>query len=335
MELINAKISAAGVINESEIIKYILNEDINSLSKREMQKGRQYYNSQHDVLEKNFNERYIEETETTDGYEKEKRRVFKNPNRSNHHDVHSFHKLLVDQKVSYMVGKEPTISVKGAEDDSTSEEYEAFVADIADENFDEMLQKWVKGASNKGYEVLHFYYDDDGNLDYCIVPAEEIIPIYDSEYQKNLEEVIRYYTVSVIKNGQTYRRRKVEWWKKDGVIIGGAFGKIVSSVVADVIMPPLGLLIGGVNFTDLKWVMKPAEVVDGKEIAAVTLNYGNFLQATFDFLIIAFSIFMFIKLITKLTEKKKAETPAAPPAPPVLSKEEVLLTEIRDILKEK
>ena len=119
-----------------------------------------------------------------------------------------------------------------------------------------------------------------------------------------------------------------------GVIIGGAFGKIVSSVVADVIMPPLGLLIGGVNFTDLKWV-KPAEVVDGKEIAAVTLNYGNFLQATFDFLIIAFSIFMFIKLITKLTEKKKAETPAAPPAPPVLSKEEVLLTEIRDILKEK
>lgn len=120
-----------------------------------------------------------------------------------------------------------------------------------------------------------------------------------------------------------------------GVIIGGAFGKIVSSVVADVIMPPLGLLIGGVNFTDLKWVMKPAEVVDGKGIAAVTLNYGNFLQATFDFLIIAFSIFMFIKLITKLTEKKKAETPAAPPAPPVLSKEEVLLTEIRDILKEK
>lgn len=120
-----------------------------------------------------------------------------------------------------------------------------------------------------------------------------------------------------------------------GVIIGGAFGKIVSSVVADVIMPPLGLLIGGVNFTDLKWVMKPAEVVDGKEIAAVTLNYGNFLQATFDFLIIAFSIFMFIKLITKLMEKKKAETPAAPPAPPVLSKEEVLLTEIRDILKEK
>ena len=120
-----------------------------------------------------------------------------------------------------------------------------------------------------------------------------------------------------------------------GVIIGGAFGKIVSSIVADVIMPPIGLLVGGVNCTDLKWVLKPAEMVDGKEIAAVTLNYGNFLQVTFDFLIIAFSIFMFIKLLTKLTEKKKEEAPAAPPAPPTPSKEEVLLTEIRDLLKEK
>lgn len=120
-----------------------------------------------------------------------------------------------------------------------------------------------------------------------------------------------------------------------GVIIGGAFGKIVSSIVADVIMPPIGLLVGGVNFTDLKWVLKPPKMVDGKEIAAVTLNYGNFLQVTFDFLIIAFSIFMFIKLLTKLTEKKKEEAPAAPLAPPAPSKEEVLLTEIRDLLKEK
>lgn len=119
-----------------------------------------------------------------------------------------------------------------------------------------------------------------------------------------------------------------------GVVIGGAFGKIVSSLVANVIMPPIGLLVGGVNFTDLKWVMKPAEVVDGKEIAAVTLNYGNFLQATFDFLIIAFSIFLFIRLLTKLTTKKEAAAPATPPAPPAPTKEEVLLTEIRDLLKE-
>ena len=126
-----------------------------------------------------------------------------------------------------------------------------------------------------------------------------------------------------------------------GVIIGGAFGKIVSSVVADVIMPPIGLLVGGVNFTDLKLVMKDAvaEVKDeaGNVITAaqdaVTLNYGNFLQVTFDFLIIAFSIFLMIKLITRLTEKKKAEEEATPAPPPAPSKAELLLTEIRDLLK--
>ncbi len=126
-----------------------------------------------------------------------------------------------------------------------------------------------------------------------------------------------------------------------GVIIGGAFGKIVSSVVADVIMPPIGLLVGGVNFTDLKFVMKDAvpEVVNeaGEVIQAaapaVTLNYGNFLQVTFDFLIIAFAVFLFIRLLGKLSRNKE-EKPAAPPAPPAPSKEEVLLTEIRDLLKE-
>ena len=115
-----------------------------------------------------------------------------------------------------------------------------------------------------------------------------------------------------------------------GVIIGGAFGKIITSVVSDIIMPPIGLLVGGVNFTDLKWEMKPAQEIDGVMQEAVTLNYGNFLQTAFDFIIIAISIFIFIRLISKLSRKKE-EAPAAPSAP---SKEEVLLTEIRDLLKE-
>ena len=115
-----------------------------------------------------------------------------------------------------------------------------------------------------------------------------------------------------------------------GVIIGGAFGKIITSVVSDIIMPPIGLLVGGVNFTDLKWEMKPAQEIDGVMQEAVTLNYGNFLQTAFDFIIIAISIFIFIRLISKLSRKKE-EAPAAPPAP---SKEEALLTEIRDLLKE-
>jgi large conductance mechanosensitive channel len=113
-----------------------------------------------------------------------------------------------------------------------------------------------------------------------------------------------------------------------GIIIGGAFGKIIASFVSDVLMPPIGLLLGGVNFTDLKLTMKEAQ----EGVEAVTLNYGNFLQVTVDFLIIAFAIFMFIKAMNKLT-KKKEEVVEAPPAPPAPSKEEVLLTEIRDLLK--
>lgn len=80
-----------------------------------------------------------------------------------------------------------------------------------------------------------------------------------------------------------------------GVIIGGAFGKIIASLVADIIMPPIGLMVGGVNFTELKIQLKAAEIVDGVSKAPVTLNYGNFLQVTFDFLIVAFTIFMAIK----------------------------------------
>lgn len=116
-----------------------------------------------------------------------------------------------------------------------------------------------------------------------------------------------------------------------GVIIGGAFGKIVSSIVADLIMPLVGLMLGGVNFTDLKWTLKEAVEVDGELQEAVTLNYGTFLQATLDFIIIAFSIFVVIRLISKLHRKKEEEPAPEEPAKP--SAEEALLTEIRDLLK--
>jgi large conductance mechanosensitive channel len=113
-----------------------------------------------------------------------------------------------------------------------------------------------------------------------------------------------------------------------GVIIGGAFGKIVSSLVADVIMPPIGAMMGGIDFTKLGVVLK--EAVDEKT-PAVMLNYGNFIQSVVDFTIVAFAIFMAIKLMNKM---KKTEVPA-PEAPPEPTKEELLLTEIRDILKSK
>lgn len=114
-----------------------------------------------------------------------------------------------------------------------------------------------------------------------------------------------------------------------GVIIGAAFGKIVSSIVSDIIMPPIGWLIGGMDFTDLK-VKLPVNPIN-PEVSA-TINYGVFVQTVIEFVIIAFCVFLLVKGINIMAKKKKDETPAAPPAP---SKEELLLTEIRDILKNK
>lgn len=109
-----------------------------------------------------------------------------------------------------------------------------------------------------------------------------------------------------------------------GIVIGGAFGKIVSSFVNDVLMPPIGMLMGGVDFSDLAVVLKEAS----GDVAAVTLNYGSFIQTVVDFLIIAFAIFMVVKTMNNM--KKKEE--AAPEAPPKPSAEVELLTEIRDAL---
>ena len=119
-----------------------------------------------------------------------------------------------------------------------------------------------------------------------------------------------------------------------GVIIGGAFGKIVTSIVNNIIMPPIGVITGGVDFTDLKLVIKEAEKAGDEVISeAVTLNYGQFIQDVVDFLIIAFCIFLMVKGIAALSRKK--EEPAAPAPAPEPSAEEKLLTEIRDLLKSK
>ncbi|MCX7834394.1 MAG: large-conductance mechanosensitive channel protein MscL [Ignavibacteria bacterium] len=119
-----------------------------------------------------------------------------------------------------------------------------------------------------------------------------------------------------------------------GVIIGAAFGKIVSSIVTDLLMPPIGLLFGGVNFADLKIILKQA-VIDnsGKVISSpVSINIGNFIQVSVDFIIIAFVLFLVIKGMNRFLKKKEEEKPPFKVEPP---RQEVLLEEIRDILKEK
>lgn len=128
-----------------------------------------------------------------------------------------------------------------------------------------------------------------------------------------------------------------------GIIIGAAFGKIITSLVNDIIMPPIGVLIGGVNFKDLSVIIKK-ETLDmaGNVIPAVTLNYGNFVQVLIDFLLVAIVVFLVIKGLNRLGEmtakalhgKEEAPEEEAQPAEPAPTKEETLLTEIRDILKD-
>ncbi len=133
--------------------------------------------------------------------------------------------------------------------------------------------------------------------------------------------------MKVLKEFKTFAMRGNVIDMAVGIVIGGAFGKIVSSFVADVIMPPIGLLMGRVNFADLVITLQKAN----GSVAAVTLNYGKFIQTLLDFTIVAFAIFMVVKGMNSL--KKKEDAAPVPPAAP--TKEEVLLTEIRDVLKQK
>jgi large conductance mechanosensitive channel len=117
-----------------------------------------------------------------------------------------------------------------------------------------------------------------------------------------------------------------------GIVIGGAFGKIVSSFVNDILMPPLGVLIGGVDFSELSIKIKDAVMTDGVETAAaVSINYGSFIQTLVDFIIIAFAIFLVVKAMNSMKKKNTEVAPA--PAPPAPTNEEKLLAEIRDLLK--
>ena len=121
-----------------------------------------------------------------------------------------------------------------------------------------------------------------------------------------------------------------------GVVVGGAFGKITTSLVNDIIMPAVSMLTGGISFSDWKWVLKEAVLdASGAEVsAAVSINFGNLISTVLDFIIISFSIFCMVKVLNNLHRKKEAEASVEEPAPPEPSAEEKLLMEIRDLLKE-
>lgn len=209
MDLLKARLLAMGRLSESRILEEILLSDSNSEQKRKMWEGERYFRCEHDILQEDFSRKPV--SETKEG-EEESIRNFYNPNRSNHHCINPFHHTLVVQKAAYLVGREPTITVKG-KNQEFAEKLEAF----CDEEMNRTLYQWVVGAANKGVEYLHVYYNEEGELCYCIVPAEEMIVFYDEAHQKELVEAIRYYEITVLEDGKEQIRKKVEWWTKKDV----------------------------------------------------------------------------------------------------------------------
>jgi len=213
-DMINLKLTAEKVIGDSDMIKNLIQEDISSQQRMLMRQGEKYYVGEHDISGKDFRKSTVFET---DNYDRERMNGFSNPNRSNHHSVNAFHRVLVDQKVAYLFGKEPTVIVAGATENEELKEYEKYLSEFCDEYYNEKIQELAIDASNKGFSVIHPYYNESGEFKYYIVPGEEVILIYDTKHQAELEQVIRYYDITVIRDGEKYNRKRVEWWTKNDV----------------------------------------------------------------------------------------------------------------------
>ena len=194
--------------SNEEILRDLINEDQKSDIKKKMQEGTDYYNNEPDILDTDFRLYHVDGVPYTD-YSK-----------SNRYITNNFHKLLVDQKASYIVGNAVVLEVinkklaDNEEDDSLDR-----VNDLLGEQFEDILNDWVIGTSNKGMEAVFVYVDEKGQFQYEIVPSEEIIPIYATRHQRKLEQVIRYYEVQVYRKDSKTPDTKIaaEWWTANDV----------------------------------------------------------------------------------------------------------------------
>ena len=205
--IIALKLMAEKAKLDSAQISDLINSFLTSDYTRSMTDGDNYYKCRHDILD---NER----TYFIDGL-KEK------SNQTNEKLPHPFHKILVDQKAAYVAGKPIVVSIaKPAEDteDVKAEKFQSLINEQLGTDFDDKVNEWIVGASNKAVEWMHFYVDTRGELKYIVCPAKQIIPVYDTQYQNELLYVIRFYVYDLISSmGVAERRYKVEWWTKTGV----------------------------------------------------------------------------------------------------------------------
>jgi SPP1 family phage portal protein len=204
-DLVSLKIWADKILLDTVKIQDLITSHLSSIKRKAMADGINYYNCEHDILR---NKRYY----YIDG------RAVENQTRANFKIPHPFHKILVDQKVSYIAGNPIVVSVSENDNATIAEEHQSSMIEYLDDSFDDKVNDWIIGACNKGVEWLHFYIDPDGELQLIVVPAEQIIPVYDTQYQNDLIYVIRYYEYELIgSDGRSLTRYKVEWWDKEKV----------------------------------------------------------------------------------------------------------------------
>jgi len=199
LDLIKNKLVIDGKLNTSAMIKDLIESDRASEDKKEMNEGVNYYKGVHDITKRKIyyyknGVKVVDETKT------------------NNKLVNAFHRLLVDQKSAYIIGK-------GIKFTTEDEDFQNAINDELNDWFQDILAQWIKGASNKGIEYVHLFLDENGKLDYTIIPGEQIIPVYDSQFQKELMYIIRYYIMEVQNqtSGKFEMRYKVEWWDNEKV----------------------------------------------------------------------------------------------------------------------
>jgi SPP1 family phage portal protein len=198
----NGLLTSDDPISNSTIIKDFIEADLKSERKREMKQGVDYFKAKHDILNRKIT--YMNgDLETED------------PSKANHKLVHSFHRTMVLQKAGYIAGNPIAFSVNGDEADSKT--FQSRVNELLGDPFNDKANMWIQGAANKGVEWLHPFIDKEGNFRYVIIPAEQIIPIYDTEYEEDLQSVIRYYSMTVVNGDKTQKRYRVELWDKEKV----------------------------------------------------------------------------------------------------------------------
>jgi len=193
----------SGAFTKEEVLKNLIEADLESPVKAKMAEGVDYYGNEPDILDEDFRKYTVDSVEYIDTM------------KSNRHVTNNFQKLLVDQKASYIVGNPVVLEVKDkTKAETVKDEMTENINEVLGENFEDTVNDWIVGASNKAWETVHCFIDTEGLFKYEIVPSEQIIPIYDTNHEKQINQVIRYYEVQVFnKNSKEAETRyAAEWW---------------------------------------------------------------------------------------------------------------------------